>query len=256
MTTPRSAAIILAAVALLGAGCGDPAGPASGTMPGGSVPASGNAAASPREAPASPAPLATNPGAAATSTATPTPTPAPTTVPSPGADTPTPDSFWSLVERGLRAAGRVEVEISGPNAGTLRFEPDASATAIEGVVGFVCLGGRAYDGQSGFTRIPGQWTCGAPALVAGFRGIGQPIDAWNSSIPTDARRRESITLDGSTWTWRYRATSPFYGGDVQVTVTLDGAKRRITAARRVDPTGVTRYSFVYGAAFPPIAVPR
>ncbi len=188
--------------------------------------------------------------------ARPTPTAPTPTAPSPGADTPTADTFWGFVEHGVRDAARLEVEIAGPNAGTLRYEADASATVIEGVVGFVCLGGRAYDGQSGFTAIPGSWTCGAAALVAGFRTIGQPLDAWNATLPSDDARRETVTVRGNTWTWSYRATSPYYGGRVTAVVTLDRTTLRVTAARREDPTGVTTYTFRYRASFPAIVVPR
>ncbi len=160
------------------------------------------------------------------------------------------------MEQGLRRGKTLVVEIRGPNDGTLRFEPAASATVIEGVVGYVCLGGRSYDGQSGFAAVPGRWTCGADALVEGFRHIGQPIDAWNATIPSDEKRREKVTVVGNTWTWRYRATSPFYGGAVDTVVTLDRSSGRITGATRTDPTGTTRYSFRYGVRFPKIAVPR
>jgi hypothetical protein len=203
------------------------------------------AAASLGPAPARTTPPAT-PTASARSSATPRPTPA----------EPTAGSFWALVEDGVREARRVEVEIAGPNAGTLRFQATASATVIEGVVGFVCTGGRAYDGQSGFTTLPGKWTCGVKALTAGFRAIGQPADAWSSTIPTDRNRRESVVEGQGTWTWRYSASSPYLGGAVAATVTLDRATGRITAARRTDPTGTTRYSFQYEADFPPITVPR
>ncbi len=138
----------------------------------------------------------------------------------------------------------------------MRFEVRASATVIDGVIGLVCIGGKAYDGQSAFTAIPGRWTCGAPALVAGFRHIGQPIDAWSTAIPSDRSRHETVTVRGDTWTWTYRATSPYLGGTVTATVVLDRSSRRITSAHRQDPTGATRYAFHYGASFPPLAVPR
>jgi hypothetical protein len=207
------------------------------------------AAFSPSPTPAaSPSPT---PAAAATEAATPRPSSAPATAGPPG-----PDDFWALVERGIRDTGRLEVAIDGPNAGTLRFEPDASATVIEGVTGYACVGRRAYDGQSGFARVPGTWRCGGPALVAGFRNLGQPIDAWNRTIPADRGRRESLAIKGDTWTWRYRATSPFYGGAVTASVTMDRGTRRITSAQRKDPTGTTRYTFRYGADFPPITIPK
>lgn len=223
-----------------------PAAPATSTAS--ADPASGTAL--PSASPASPTPVPT-PKASPTSTAAPS-----TQAPSPGANLPNPGGFWGIVEQGLRQSKTLVVDIRGPNDGTLRFEPAASATVIEGVVGYVCLGGRSYDGQSGFAAVPGRWTCGADALVEGFRHIGQPIDAWNTTIPSDQKRRESVTVAGDTWTWRYRATSPFYGGAVETVVTLDRSSGRITAATRTDPTGTTRYGFRYGARFPKIAVPR
>ncbi len=224
------------------------------------------AASTPAPPPPSPTPGASTavptstPAPSITPAATPAPTrrptqaPSPTAVPTPAG--PTSDGFWAAVERAIVTAGTLEIQITGVTAGTLRYEADASATAIEGVVGFVCVDGRAYDGQSGFTTLPGTWTCGPPALTAGFKGIGQPADAWSRDIPTDRARRQSVVENGSTWTWRYQATSPYLGGAVAASVTIDRATGRITAARRTDPTGVTRYAFRYGAKFPPIVVPR
>jgi hypothetical protein len=188
------------------------------------------------------------------------PTPRPTAAPSPTA-VPTPDGgtvtgFWALVEHGIRGGQRLQVAIAGPTAGTLRFETTASSTVIEGVVGSVCLGGHLYDGLSGFAALPGKWTCGPKALVAGFRNIGQPVDSWSAVIHSDRARRETVVQTPSTWTWRYAATSPDLGGAVTTDVTLDRATGRITSARRTDPTGVTTYSFTYGATFPRIAVPH
>lgn len=261
MTAPlpvRSVTLLAVAMATFAAACGPAATPAA--VPTASPAATATASLTPTPSPvttATPSPSPT-PSATATpvpaTTAAPSPTPAATPVATSAG--PTVDGFWARVERGVRDAARLEIAIDGPAAGALRFEPDASATVIEDVVGFVCTGGRAYDGQSGFTRLPGTWTCGAGALVAGFRGIGQPIDAWNGTIPTDDGRRESLVVEAGAWTWRYRATSPYYGGAVSASVTLDAATGRIVAARRVDPTGSTRYTFTYGAKFPPIAVPR
>lgn len=252
------AAFVLAAGVLLAACGADSATPGLTTSPS-PAPRTATPTTSPSPAPtANPTPTSTaSPAPTATPTRTASPTPSATrTPPSPGAPTPLPDGFWGLVERGIRAAGRLEVAITGPNAGTLRYEADASATVIEGVVGFVCLARRAYDGQSGFTAIPGSWTCGAAALVAGFRTIGQPLDAWNATLPSDDAQRESVTVKGNTWTWSYRATSPYYGGRVTAVVTLDRQTLRVTAATREDPTGVTTYTFRYRAAFPAIAIPR
>jgi len=263
MPSRRLAAVFLLA-GLVGAACGGSAstpgesgGPPAPTDAASGVTASGPptpaAVLGPSPTPSGSAPPAATAAAAATPavTARPSRSPAP-----PTAGPPRPDDFWALVERGIRDAGRLEVAIAGPNDGTLRFEPDASATVIDGVTGYACVGRRAYDGQSGFARVPGTWRCGGPALVAGFRNLGQPIDAWNRTIPTDRGRRESLSIKGDTWTWRYRATSPFYGGAVTASVTMDRATRRITGAQRSDPTGSTRYRFRYGADFPPITIPR
>ena len=255
----RSLASLLLVATALAAACGG-----ESTTPGSASPSAATQPTSFQTASTSPEPT---PGPTATAapaitpgpppSPTPSPTPAPTpTAPSPGADPPPAVALAGGAERGAGAAARREGELAGPNAGTLRYEADASATVIEGVVGFVCLGGRAYDGQSGFTAIPGSWTCGAAALVAGFRTIGQPLDAWNATLPSDDARRETVTVRGNTWTWSYRATSPYYGGRVTAVVTLDRTSLRVTAARREDPTGVTTYAFRYRASFPAIVVPR
>lgn len=251
-----------ALASLLVAACGPAATPSPSPSPAAiaTVAPSPTPSASPTPSP-TPPPTATPtappaPAPTARPTAAPTASPTPLVTPRATPSGPTADEFWSRVERGIRDAGRLVVAIDGPAAGSLRFEATASATVIDDVVGFVCVGGRAYDGQSAFTRLPGRWTCGAPALVAGFRSIGQPIDAWNATIPTDRARRESLVVEDGRWTWRYRANSPFYGGAVTASVTLDPATRRIVAARRVDPTGTTRYTFSYDVDFPPIAVPR
>lgn len=261
----RTAAVLVALLALVAAACGPAPTPSPSPSPAAVATATPGPTPSPTPVPTA-APTAT-PTAAPTTvpTATPAPTavasPAPTATPAATArpaatpSGPTADEFWSRVARGIRDAGRLVVVIDGPAAGSLRFEPAASATVIDDTVGFVCVDRRAYDGQSAFTALPGSWTCGAAALVAGFRGIGQPIDAWNRTIPTDTRRAESVVVQDGRWTWRYRATSPYYGGAVSASVTLDPRTRRVVEASRKDPTGATRYAFDYGADFPPIAVP-
>lgn len=226
---------------LVVAACGTNPGAAS-TGPGAARTASPEAVAS--EAPASPLPSPSrSPRPAATTHAT---TAAPTV-----------KSFWAAVTRGLTAAGHLQVTISGPNPGVLRYQPAASATLASGQIGFVCVGGAAYDGQSGFARVPGPWVCGAGALVSSFRKIGEPADSWNASSPTDAAITESVGMasDGS-WTWSYAGTSVFLGGKVSVRVSLDPKSGRILTARRVDPTGTTTYAFDYSLAFPVLAVPR
>lgn len=158
--------------------------------------------------------------------------------------------------RGLSAAGHLQVTISGPNPGVLRYQPSASATIANGQIGFVCVGGAAFDGQSRFARVPGAWVCGAGALVSSFRKIGEPANSWNAASPTDAAITElvSVASDG-TWTWSYGGTSVFLGGKVNVRVSLDPKSSRILSARRVDPTGTTTYTFDYSLTFPALAVP-
>jgi hypothetical protein len=169
----------------------------------------------------------------------------------------TPKSFWAAVARGLAAAKHLQVTIAGPNAGVLRFEPGASATIVDGRVEFVCLDGAAFDGQSGFARVPGAWGCGAAALSGGFRNIGQPADAWNATSPTDSAITEVVGVaPAGTWTWAYVGVSAFSGGRVTARVSLDVASGRILAARRTDPAGITTYMFDYAVTFPALAVPR
>jgi hypothetical protein len=160
------------------------------------------------------------------------------------------------VTRGLTAAKHVEVTVTGSNPGILRYEAKASATMVNGTIVFVCIGGAAYDGQSGFARVPGKWACGAGALVSGFRQIGQPADSWSASSPGDGSITESVTVgpDGS-WTWAYTGISAFLGGRITARVSLDPATNRIRTAHRTDPTGTTTYAFDYARTFPALAVP-
>ncbi len=200
-------------------------------------------------------PVAASP--VATPSVTPGRSPAATTTPRPSPVAASPASFWAAVVRGLTAAKHLQVAIAGPNPGTLRFQPSASATIVAGQVAFVCTGGAAYDGQSGFARVPGTWECGAAALVAGFRRIGQPADSWNETSPADSAVTEAVkAASDGTWTWTYAGTSPFLGGHVTATVHLDARSGRILDARRVDPTGTTTYSFDYAVTFPALAVPH
>jgi hypothetical protein len=127
---------------------------------------------------------------------------------------------------------------------------------VNGTVVFVCIGGAAYDGQSGFARVPGKWTCGAGALASGFRQIGQPADSWSANSPGDASITESVTVGSDrSWTWAYTGISPFLGGRITARVSLDPATGRIRTAQRTDPTGTTTYAFDYVRTFPALAVP-
>jgi hypothetical protein len=167
------------------------------------------------------------------------------------------ETVWDAVLRGLSATGHLRINVIGPSAGVLRYEPDASATVADGKVVFVCLSGAAFDGQGGsFVPVPGSWECGGGALVGGFRNTGQPVDAWSESLPTDTSIREmtSLETDGR-WRWDYTAESPVFGGQVRTTVWVDPTTGRILDARRTDPTGATRYGISYEEPFPPISRP-
>ncbi len=195
----------------------------------------------------SPTPVAssTEPRASATPRVTPVGTP------------PAVETFWDAVRRGLAASGRLRINVIGPNAGVLRYQPDASETVADGKVVFVCLGGGAFDGQSGsFVDVPGSWECGAAALVGGFRNTGQPVDAWNESLPTDSSITETTAVEpDGRWRWDYTAQSAVFGGRVATTVWVDPVSGRILDARRSDPAGATRYGISYEEAFPPIVRP-
>jgi hypothetical protein len=127
---------------------------------------------------------------------------------------------------------------------------------MDGSITFVCTGDRAYDGQDGFSRLPGKWECGSTALVSGFRRFGQPVDSWGKESPADRGIREELILNGDgSWEWRYSATSNVYGGAVRTSVLLDPATGEILRASRTDPLGDTTYGISYSEQFPPIAVP-
>lgn len=237
---PRVAGILVL-VAVVAAACGA----SSGSPPAGSVPL---VAASPSAEPslAGTTPVPSSPRTFAASA-----------TPRASAATPTLKSFWAAVARGLAAAKHLQVTVAGPNPGMLRFEPAASATIVHGRVGFICLDGAAFDGQSAFARVPGTWRCGADALVSGFRLIGQPADSWSATSPTDASITESVGVAANgSWTWSYAGTSVFLGGKVTARVSVDATSGRILSARRVDPTGTTTYAFDYTVTFPPLAIPR
>ncbi len=229
-------AVFVLLVAAIAVGCG--ATPSA--APSGAPTPRPTAAASPRASEGD-----ASPGASPPRVATPRPSAATT-----------PKTFWTAATRGLTAARHVAVTIAGPNPGLMRFEPGASATVVDGKLVFICVGGAAYDKQSGFARIAGAWQCGASALTSGFRRIGQPAVSWSGSSPSDGSITETITrgTDG-TLTWAYTGVSPFLGGRVTARVRLDPASGRILAARRTDPLGATTYTFDYDTAFPKLAVP-
>ncbi len=243
-TVPRTSARRLAVLALLVpalaglAACGSDGTPSPTASPSSAAPTT---AASP-----SPDPTAT---ATPAPTATPTPTPEPTP--------PAADALWEAVAGGVEELGHVRVRVIGPNPGVLRYQSDASATVVDDQVVFVCVDGRAYDGQGGeFRRAPGTWACGAAALVNGFRHNGQPLDAWNDSLPGDSGVEESVALeDDGRWRWSYRGRSAIFGGEVAATVWVDPGTGRILDSLRTDPTGETRYGISYEETFPAIERP-
>jgi hypothetical protein len=145
---------------------------------------------------------------------------------------------------------------TGPSPGVLRYTADTSATVGDGELTFVCVAGKAYEGASGgFTELPGSWTCGAGALVEGFRRTGQPLDAWNETVPADSSRETLGLTEAGDWTWTYDASSATYGGSVRATVILDPASGQIREASRNDPLGDTAYTVTYGLSLPPIVAP-
>lgn len=164
--------------------------------------------------------------------------------------------FWEAARAAIVEAGSLELVAIGPSPGVLRYTADASATVADGEITFVCVDQKAYEGASGgFSQLPGAWTCGAGALVEGFRRNGQPLDAWNESVPGESSRETlGLTVDGA-WTWTYDASSATYGGSVRATVVLDPTTGQIREARRIDPLGDTTYAVTYGASFPPIVAP-
>jgi hypothetical protein len=230
--------VLLVMLAVGGCGATSSVAPSGGTTPSSSAGSSPTASG-----PATPSSSA--PAGSTAPSATPRPSAAPTT-----------STFWAAATRGLTAAKHVEVTIAGANPGVLRYEARASATIVDGTVGFVCVNGAAYDGQSGFARVPGSWQCGAAALVSGFRRIGQPADSWSASSPSDSSITESVTVgsDG-TWTWAYTGISPFLGGRITARVRLNPVSGRILAAQRTDPTGASTYAFDYVRTFATLAVP-
>jgi hypothetical protein len=118
------------------------------------------------------------------------------------------------------------------------------------------VAGKAYEGASGgFSALPGSWTCGAGALVEGFRRNGQPLDAWNETIPTDSSRETLGLAPNGDWTWQYDGSSATYGGSVRTAVVLDPATGQIREASRIDPLGETAYAVTYGLSLPPIVAP-
>lgn len=167
------------------------------------------------------------------------------------------DGFWKLAARALSRSGRLRLVITGGTTREIRFEPKASGAVAEGAVTSVCLAGAAYTIQGiTSTAIPGRWACGGSALVSSYRKSGQPVYAWNSRLPVDAKIRERVALVAKgRWQWDYTATSTILHGAVHTTLVLDAATGRLASGSRTDPTGTTRYTFSYTTIVAPIALP-
>lgn len=235
---------LVAATMLAACGPSAPPSPVGSVSPPATAPSSAPTVEPPTESPSS------APGPTATPVPTPTPTPTPPPAPADAAD------FWRVAADGLTAAGRVRLTADGPSPGEVRYEPTASASMLDGIAVFVCLGGVAHDSQNLWEPVPGVWSCGAKALRQGFRELGQPLDAWSPALEPNTGIREKVQVEADgTWRWDYSADSPQYGGRVTASVRLDPATGRILSAVRDDPIGRTEYTFEYGASFPPIALP-
>ncbi len=216
------------------AACGSEPGPASPTAAPGSSANPSASGGSP-----SPTPLVA---------VTPTPTPV-----LPGA---TVKTFWSRVTLGVNRSGRLRLIAVRPDQLELRYEPAASSSLVGGTMQSVCLSGKWYD-INGFhsTVIGGKWVCGTSGLITAFRRSGQPLEAWNSTMLTNSRIKEVVTVEGKQWRWTYTASSKELGGTVKTTLVLDPITGRLQGGNRVDPRGTTRYTFSYTTIFAPIQLP-
>lgn len=177
--------------------------------------------------------------------------PAATTAP------PSVGAFWAAVVRGLGSGAHLTVTVTGSAPATIYYLTTSSATKVGTRLGFICVDGAAYDGQSGtYVAVPGTYECGAVALADGFRHTGQPVDAWSAGIPGDAGIRETVAAgsDGR-WRWTYRATNGFVGGKVTVVLVLDPRTGRLVSGSRTDPIAKTTYTFDYRTTVPKIAAP-
>ena len=183
-------------------------------------------------------------------------TPVITASPSPDSH-PTVDGFWKLAARALSRSGRLRLVLTGTGKRELRFEPRASGAVADGAVTSICLAGASYVIQGiRATTVPGRWACGGSALNSSFRKSGQPVYAWNSRLPVDAKIKERVALVAKgRWQWDYTATSAILRGTVHTTLMLDLATGRLVSGSRTDPTGITRYTFSYVTIFAPIALP-
>jgi len=177
-------------------------------------------------------------------------------VASPSAPAPDAKSFWARATAALKATGRLRVSVVRPDALELRYEPGASASVVGGVITTICIRSAWYDVQGHrASQIRGKWSCGSAALVAAFRKTGQPLEAYNSTLPVYTSIGETVTVQTKTWRWTFTALSRDLGGTVTTSVVLDAVTGRLLSAQRTDPRGTTQYGFSYTSIFLPIALP-
>jgi hypothetical protein len=193
------------------------------------------------------------PSAAASVAASPATSGEPTPVGSP----PSAAAFWAEAARALSVTQRLRVIVVDGMPNELRYEPRASAALDRGELRVVCVDRQAYD-IDGFRarERPASWACGSSALVSSFRRTGRPLEAWNSTLPTDDDVRELVVADGrDRWRWDYTATSRALGGLVTTTLLMDAATGRLLSGNRTDPTGSVRWTFNYTQIFSPVELP-
>lgn len=203
-----------------------------------------------------PASGSTEPSSAAPSdTAAPSAPASPSSSPTSAAK-PTTNAFWTAVRGGLTSAGHLVLTAKGASPVTLRFLLRASEALVAGDAVSICANGMSWQGAGGhFANVPGAWSCGADALVTGFRATGGPIDAWNPDFPPGGTVTEKVTVtaDGRwRWTFAGRATLE---GDVDASLLLDPASRRLVGGSRSGELGKTTFSFDYTAPVAPIVAP-
>ena len=164
--------------------------------------------------------------------------------------------FWSRVSSSIAAATRLRIVVTRPDPVELRYEPKASGAATHGNLQTACIAGVWYTiVHVRATAVKGSWLCGSAALSASFRAVGQPLESWNSTLPTNTRVKEAVTIVANgRWQWRYTARAAQLG-IVITTLLLDPASGRIISGQRTDSLGLTAYTFSYTGIFAPIELP-
>ena len=177
--------------------------------------------------------------------------------PTPVGSPPAAAAFWAEAARALSVTERLRVIVVGGTPNELRYEPRASAALDGGELHVVCVDRQAYDIDGFRAKVrPASWACGSSALVSSFRRTGRPLEAWNSTLPTDDAVQEQVVADGrDRWRWDYTATSKVLGGLVTTTLLMDAATGRLLSGNRTDPNGSVRWTFNYTQIFSPVELP-